>query len=44
MSSNVLGHQENNLGQEYLLVDKPYYVDSFAYKIDFSEQWLIDTD
>ena len=36
---------QNNLEkQEYSLVDKPYYVDRIAFKVDNSEQWLIDTD
>ena len=44
MSTNILNTKENNLEQEYLLVDKPYYVDRIAFKVDNSEQWLIDTD
>jgi hypothetical protein len=40
---SVLKH--NNLEeQEYPLVDKAYYVDTIDYKVDNSEQWLIDTD
>ena len=35
---------ENNSEQECPLVDKAYYVDTIAYKVDNSEQWLIDTD
>ena len=44
LSTNILSTKENNLEQEYLLVDKPYYVDRIAFKVDNSEQWLIDTD
>jgi hypothetical protein len=45
MSINILSNKENNLEeQEYPLVDKAYYVDTIAYKVDNSEQWLIDTD
>ena len=45
MSSNILSTKENNLeGQAYPLVDKPYYVDRIAFKVDNYEQWLIDTD
>ena len=49
MSTNILSKKENNLDeeetvQEYPLVDKPYYVDTIAYKLDNSEQWLFDTD
>lgn len=44
MSSNILSTKENNLKREYPLVDKPYYVDRIAFKVDNSEQWLIDTD
>jgi hypothetical protein len=45
MSTNILSTKENNLEeQEYPLVDKPYYVDRIAFKVDNSEQWLIDTD
>jgi len=45
MSSNILSTKENNLEeQEYPLVDRPCYVDRIAFKVDNSEQWLIDTD
>ena len=45
MSINILSNKENNSEeQEYPLVDKAYYVDTVAYKVDNSEQWLIDTD
>jgi hypothetical protein len=43
MSINILSNKENNLEQE-TLVDKAYYVDTIAYKVDNSEEWLIDTD
>ena len=35
---------ENNSDQECPLVDKTYYVDTIAYKVDNSEQLPIDTD
>jgi hypothetical protein len=49
MSINILSKKEDNLVEqetvrEYPLVDKAYYVDTIASKIDNSEQWLIDTD
>ena len=45
MSTNILSTKENNLEkQEYPLVDKAYYVDIIAYKVDNAEQWVIDTD
>jgi hypothetical protein len=47
MSINILSKKENSEEetiQEYPLVDKPYYVDTIAYKIDNSEQWLFNTD
>jgi hypothetical protein len=44
MSINILSNKENNLEQECPLVDKAYYVDTIAYKVDNPEQWLIDTD
>jgi hypothetical protein len=45
MSTNILSTKENNLEeQEYPLIDKPYYVDTIAYKVDNSQQWLIDSD
>jgi hypothetical protein len=44
MSTNILSTENNLEEQEYPLVDKPYYVDRIAFKVDNSEQWLIDTD
>jgi hypothetical protein len=49
MSINILSKKEDNLVEqetvrEYPLVDKAYYVDTIASKVDNSEQWLIDTD
>ena len=44
MIINILSNKENNSEQEYPLVDKAYYVDTIVYKVDNSEQWLIDTD
>jgi hypothetical protein len=44
MSINILSNEENNSEQECPLVDKAYYVDTIAYKVDNSEQRLIDTD
>lgn len=47
MSINTLGRKENNLEnqervQKYPLVDKAYYVDTIAYKIDNSTEWFND--
>jgi hypothetical protein len=45
MSSSIISNKENNLEeQEYPLVDKPYYVETIAFKVDNSKQWLIDID
>ena len=45
MSSNIRSTKVNNLEeQEYPLVGKPYYVERIGFKVDNSEQWLIDTD
>jgi hypothetical protein len=44
MSSNILSNKEIILEQESPLVYKAYYVDTIDYKVDNSEQWLIDTD
>ena len=40
MSINILSNKENNLEeeQEYPVVDKAYYVEAIAYKVDDSEQ------
>jgi hypothetical protein len=44
MSINILSNKENNSEQECPLVDKAYYVDTTAYKVENSEQWVIDID
>jgi hypothetical protein len=47
MSIDILSKKENSEKetiQEYPLVDKPYYVDTIAYKVDNSEQWVFDAD
>jgi DNA-directed RNA polymerase beta' subunit len=47
MRMNILSKKENYSEEEETvqgspLVDKPYYVDTLAYKVDNSEQWLFD--
>jgi len=45
MSTTIFSTKENNLEeQEYPLVGKLYYVQGIGFKVDNSEQWLIDTD
>lgn len=44
MSINILSNRDDSEEQEYPLVDKAYYIDTISYKVDNSEQWLIDTD
>jgi hypothetical protein len=49
MSINILSKKEDNLeryerAQQYPLVDKAYYVDTIAYKIDNSAECLNDAD
>jgi len=45
MSTNILSTKENNLEKQEYPLDKPYYVDRIAFKVDNSVPfWLIDTD
>ncbi len=49
MSINILHKKEDNLEKQegtekYPLVDKAYYVDTIAYKIDNSAECLNDAD
>ena len=49
MSINILSKEEDNLEKQeeagkYPLVDKAYYVDTIAYKIDNSAECLNDVD
>lgn len=49
MSINILNKKEDNLekhgrAEKYPLVDKAYYVDTVAYKIDHSAECLNDAD